>query len=612
MKPFFKILTLTLLVLTAAGCGGGAGDCKLSLGGLSCQSEPTPNSPPVASAGADQTGPLNTEFTLNASASLDANRDPLSYSWQMTSKPSGSQAALSSTSVPKPVFTADKVGIYEFTVEVSDGQSSTSASTRVTVEAANIAPQAIAGASQSVRVGDTVTLDGKDSSDANGDRLTYRWSLIPPAGSRATLDVPDLVRPQFKPDVPGIYMASLVVSDSKSTSATAVTRIDATAVTVNALPVARVSADQNVLLGNVVLLDGSTSSDADQDRLQYTWILTGKPPTSNLQTVDLPNSPITKFTPDVAGLYVFSLTVSDGKAENTTSTRVTAVLGNLAPVAVARTTTPSVQTGGTVVLDATASSDPNRDTIRYKWTVISAPVPSLNLTPNDASPLPTFVATAAGSYVFGLTVSDGSLNSTMTRVDVLATDRNAAPVASAGSDLFVNTGSSVTLNGTASRDANNDRLTYKWVMQYSPAGSTARLFGDTSDKPSFVADKSGLYVIGLVVNDGLLDSTMANVTVTASTTNLAPTADAGPPLTATLGSSVMLDGTASTDPQGRALTYSWYVIGPAQGSNLSTIPSPTSSRTAFVPDVAGVYVIGLTVSNGPTTSRPAVVTVTVN
>jgi hypothetical protein len=82
-------------------------------------------------------------------------------------------------------------------------------------------------------VGDTVYLDGSRSFDANGDLLTYRWSLISgPAGSSVTLNA---TTPQasFLADQPGDYVVSLVVNDGFKNSApnivtiTLITRQDA-------------------------------------------------------------------------------------------------------------------------------------------------------------------------------------------------------------------------------------------------------------------------------------------------------------------------------------------------------------------------------------------------
>ncbi|MEI6600928.1 MAG: TIGR03790 family protein [Comamonadaceae bacterium] len=93
---------------------------------------------------------------------------------------------------------------------------------------------------------------------------------------------------------------------------------------------------------------------------------------------------------------------------------------------------------------------------------------------------------------------------------------NAAPVANAGLAQSVLTGTLVTLDGSASTDANNDALTYSWSLTSKPAGSGAALLSPTAVKPTFTADVAGTYVAALTVSDGKLSSSAATVSLTAT------------------------------------------------------------------------------------------------
>src|SRR5262245_21792591 len=84
---------------------------------------------------------------------------------------------------------------------------------------ANTPPMANAGPDQTVKVGQTVTLDGSGSTDADGDPLSYQWSfVVRPTGSQATLSNSAVVHPTFVVDRPGTYTVQLVVNDGKTNS----------------------------------------------------------------------------------------------------------------------------------------------------------------------------------------------------------------------------------------------------------------------------------------------------------------------------------------------------------------------------------------------------------
>ncbi|MBN2782022.1 MAG: hypothetical protein JXQ66_02150, partial [Campylobacterales bacterium] len=82
--------------------------------------EPT-NNTPVADAGANQSVETGESVSLNGLSSSDADSDPLTYSWSITSKPTSSIAELSSYTSSTPSFTADVDGTYTITLIVNDG-----------------------------------------------------------------------------------------------------------------------------------------------------------------------------------------------------------------------------------------------------------------------------------------------------------------------------------------------------------------------------------------------------------------------------------------------------------------------------------------------------------
>ena len=87
-----------------------------------------------------------------------------------------------------------------------------------------------------------------------------------------------------------------------------------------------------------------------------------------------------------------------------------------------------------------------------------------------------------------------------------------------------------------------------------------------------------------------------------------PVANAGQNQTVYVGSTVQLDGTGSTDPQGYALTYQWSFVSVPNGST-ATLNTPTSSTPTFVADKAGTYTAQLIVNDGHSSSSPAQVVI---
>jgi YD repeat-containing protein len=107
-------------------------------------------------------------------------------------------------------------GIDGFTYTVEDGNGGTDqGSVAITVNQVNDPPVANAGTDQTVTQGDTVTLDGSESSDVEGDELAYYWSFFSkPESSAAAFYDATAVNPQFVPEKPGTYEIQLIVNDA--------------------------------------------------------------------------------------------------------------------------------------------------------------------------------------------------------------------------------------------------------------------------------------------------------------------------------------------------------------------------------------------------------------
>src|SRR5581483_10084328 len=78
-------------------------------------------------------------------------------------------------------------------------------------------------------------------------------------------------------------------------------------------------------------------------------------------------------------------------------------------------------------------------------------------------------------------------------------------------------GGTVQLDGSTSTDPDGDALSYKWSLISKPSGSTAALSSSTIPNPTFVADRTGQYVVQLVVSDGTHTSQPSTALITATT-----------------------------------------------------------------------------------------------
>ncbi len=379
----------------------------------------------------------------------------------------------------------------------------------------NQAPVANTGEGQIVESDSLVTLDGSASFDSDGDTLLYQWTA--PEG--IVLSETNSARPIFiAPTVTETaeYIFSLVVSDGilESEPSTVTIRVNPVEVE-NHAPVASAGNVQTVKSDSLVTLDGSASFDLDGDTLIYKWTAPEEIVLSESNTAHP-----TFIAPAVTETteYIFSLVVSDGILESEPSTVTIWVnpveVENHAPVASAGES-QIVKSDSLVTLDGSASFDPDRDILFYKWT---APAGIVFSESNTAHP--TFVApavTETTEYIFSLVVSDGILESEPSTVTIRVNPvevENHAPVASAGNVQTVKSDSLVTLDGSASFDLDGDTLIYKWT-----APEEIVLSESNTPHPTFIAPavtETTEYIFSLVVSDGILESEPSEVIIQVS------------------------------------------------------------------------------------------------
>ena len=461
------------------------------------------------------------------------------------------------------------------------------------------APIANAGPNQTSSVGKTVSLNGTGSSNPSGiGTLTYSWAFTSkPAGSTATLMNPASVTPSFVIDVNGTYLIQLTVNNGTASNSALVI-----VSTNNSPPVANAGPNQTAAPNSTVILNGAGSSDVDGDPLTYSWTLTSAPQGS-VAVLAGANTVSPSFLADKAGNYTATLIVNDGFVNSAPST-VTISTNNTAPVANAGI--DQVVTLNTLVhLDGSGSTDVDGNPLTYTWSLITLPTGSTATLSSKTAVQPTFTADHAGTYVAQLIVNDGFVNSAAATVTI-TTNQQLPPTANAGQNQTVAHHTLVSLSGSGT-DPQNLQLTYTWALTGKPTSSTAVLSSTSVQNPTFFADLPGTYVAQLTVFDGFLSSSPATVTI--STTNSAPIANAGSSQNVATNTVVTLNGSASSDPDSDPLTYSWSLTTVPTGSFAALTGATTVSPT-FTPDLAGVYVAQLIVNDGFVNSTPVTVTIT--
>lgn len=192
---------------------------------------------------------------------------------------------------------------------------------------------------------------------------------------------------------------------------------------------------------------------------------------------------------------------------------------------------------------------------------------------------------------------------------------NTVPVARAGADGEAPLGVPLALDGSSSYDPDGDEIIFHWGVDDAPVDSvlatTENPFAVNSTRNAGITavtpDQVGVYIFSLYVEDPSGATSEKDYVIYEVTSTLQlPQADAGSNQTTLEGTEICLDGSASWDPGGRDLTFSWTVVATPSASSLTTSSLSDAAAVApcFTPDAPGTFTLALVVDNELATSEP--------
>ncbi|MEZ7794266.1 PKD domain-containing protein, partial [Niallia circulans] len=425
---------------------------------------------------------------------------------------------------------------------------------------------------------DTTVKMINNSSDPDGDPLTYKWYRKPYGSADSNyVQISTAKTPSSFKIAKGKYTFKLVVSDGKEEA-----EAGHALYVNNRPPVAKWEWDpSNTIYNDTPIKMVNSSSDPDGDSLTYRWVR--KPygsADSNYVTVSTAKTP-SSFTIG-KGDYTFKLTVSDGEDESVVGHALYVI--NRPPIA-DFTWNPSTIYNDTSVSFSNKSSDVDGDSLTYKWETQK---------PNETtwstfstSKDPPYTLNKKGVWKVRLTVSDGEASHNVTKNITVQNRAPAADFSWSPSTIYNDT--SVSFSNKSS-DADGDSLTYKWETQKPDDTNWSTI--STSKNPSYTLNKKGIWKVRLTVSDGEASN---NVTKNIIVKNRAPNADfTWSPSTIYNDTSVSFSN-KSSDADGDSLRYKWETQKPNE-TTWSSIS--TSKEPSYTLNKKGVWKVRLTVSDG--------------
>ena len=357
----------------------------------------------------------------------------------------------------------------------------------------------------------------------------------------------------------------------------------ATLITVDTeLPVAYAGEDIETDLGDTVVLEGSATDNVGI--VSYIWTFEDGDAEVTLE------GDIVEYVFTEWGNHTATFTVADGGGNEDSDQVCISIEPGDFPVAEAGPAEMTAITDVPVHFDGTDSYDVDGEIVEYTWEIVE-----LDLSFTDAKFNYTF--SQPGIYQVELLVEDNlGLLSEPDIIIVTVTD-GTNPTADAGDDIDVFMGEIFTLSGLDSYD-NVGVTEYKWSCDELEDWEAFEAEVDV------IIDSEGTYTFTLETRDAAGNVDTDEVVVTVIDPNEAPMADAGLDVETVTGELVALNASSSYDDEDIVI-YAWAFEYDGETVTLY------GETVEFTFDIAGTYVVTLTVEDAEGKTDEDTVTVTV-
>ncbi|WP_444937116.1 PKD domain-containing protein [Microbulbifer sp. JMSA004] len=367
----------------------------------------------------------------------------------------------------------------------------------------------------------------------------------------------------------------------------------------NLAPLADAGDDQETRKDQIILLDGTHSSDRDGSIIDYRWRqLSGSPVTLNDTSNGFATflAPLSKYS--YLGMdesLVFELEIEDNENIVSVDKAIITLDGNIPPTAITNTF-QVVGADEVVTLNGSSSRDLFGEIISYEWKQVAGEPVELEqeseTTVSFSSPVLIssypFISFEILEFELVVTDNEGLESSVIAQVNV---QKLAPPMAIPVAAQTVYSGEEVLLDGRMSSDADGEIISYNWrslsdidVVNY-PNGTASFI------APIISAESRALLTFELEVedNDGLKSTSMINVTVER---NMPPIVPSDLMKIVQPNFPVTLDASGAFDRDGEIVSYQWQQVS---GPSVAIANSNSISANFTAPSEQATLVFAVTV-----------------